>query len=602
MITRANIVACCIVLLWSSAIQAVPYFYPTTTDELPELNDENTKALVQNMGQWLNQLSEEDPNHPQFSDEHYKQSFLEMSGAIDYKLTAQIKAQIIYRTSKIRSATERTLGKSQMYFPIFEEYLAKKGMPRQIKYLTIVESNLNPVAKSHASAVGLWQFIPGTGKMYGLAINSQMDERSDTHKATDAATTMLSSLYERYGDWCLALAAYNCGPGRIDKLVKSKGYDYWKVRQYLPRETQMYVPFFMSVVYTFEYHAIHELKARPLERDLVITDTLHLPKGYKTLSSLATQYGVSQDLLKQLNPVYYKNYIPSSATNNILVLPARIVASHRGLAEQYNRILSIDTENPIKCIRRINKLEDLQLYQKAHQCTKEDILFWNRLPQDYVFQQGDMIAIRRYFAPKDMVYQATKTRKDIQDIRIHSLRVVGIDHEKEKALTAPVYVKTAPTQKSTGNIKIIAPRAAGVAPKATDSKFTESNTTNEKSSNLMDRVSKDRSRGRRLRGSASNSPAKNNNYQKAVAIPAAKATEQTAAPAVIDQQSLEQVESYGQQLQREAQVKLEVQQRNNTQALTVETLQKASQKMEEKRKAESSVKLPTRSRTRNLRD
>lgn len=563
MILRVHLFIICTVLI-ANVTQAIPYNLPTTTDDLPAIDEKASQALIENMGQWLNQQSE-DPNHPQFSDDHYKKSFLEMSGDIDFKLTKQIKAQILYRTNKIRSATERTLGLTEMYFPIFEEYLSKKGMPRAIKYLTIVESNLNPVARSHASAVGLWQFIPGTGRLYGLKVASYADERSDTHKATDAATTMLSNLYKRYGDWCLALAAYNCGPGRIDRLVKSKGYNYWVVRKYLPRETQNYVPFFMAVAYTYEYHALHELKAQQVERDLILTDTLHLATGYQTLSNLAKKYEVTRDLIKRLNPVYVKNYVPSGMKNPILVLPARIVAKERGLVEQYNRLMSIRTENPVKCIRRIHTAQDINFLMKAHQCTLEDIMFWNRFPKNYQLQAGDLIAIRKYYAPKDAKYNASKTREDITHIRIHSLKVIGIDHKEEKAVTSTVYAKTAPTKKATANnLKIVVPRATGVAPKPT----TSSEAPATKAPTLIERVSKDRSRARRLRGKQTQQviEPRTSAVRTNVSIPAVRATSNKPAATSTTKEAkvVQKVEECGKQLLREEKVKFSEKQESDT--------------------------------------
>jgi membrane-bound lytic murein transglycosylase D len=607
MILRVNLFIICTVFITSIAY-AIPYNLPTTTDELPEWDEKTSQALVENMGKWLNMQSE-DPNHPQFSDEHYKQSFLEMSGAINFKLTKQIKAQILYRTNKIRSATERTLGLTEMYFPIFEEYLSKKGMPRAIKYLTIVESNLNPVAKSHASAVGLWQFIPGTGRMYGLKVASYADERSDTHKATDAATTMLSNLYKRYGDWCLALAAYNCGPGRIDRLVKSKGYNYWVVRKYLPRETQNYVPFFMAVAYTYEYHALHELKAQRVEQDLILTDTLHLAAGYKSLSSLATKYGVTRDMVKRLNPVYIKNYIPSSMKNPILVLPARIVAQERGLMDQYNRLISINTENPIKCVRRIHTLQDINFLMQAHQCTLEDILFWNRLPKNYKLQAGDIIAIRKYYAPKDAKYNVAKTREEIASIRIHSLKVIGIDHQKEEAVTSTVYAKAAPSKAAANNLKIVAPKAMGTTPKPSTRTAPASKTPT-----LMERVSRDRSRTRRIRGKQTQrvigSTTSTPTQKSKVSVPAVRATVSApTAPKTAKKNNtttttkvIAGVEQHSQQLAREERIKLVTKQQMQATTDCLKDIRNRVDQIDADNKAKKEVKLPSRTRARNIRN
>ena len=474
-----------------------------TSPDYPVIDEELGKILVDGMGSLMNDYPDNNPDYPTFTDEHYRARFLEMSGEIQYRLTPDIKNHIIHRTERYRSATERTLGLTEMYFPIFEEYLSEKNIPHHLKYLPIVESNLNAVAKSHASAVGLWQFIPGTGKLYGLKVASYLDERSDTHKASQAAATMLSNLYKRYGDWPLALAAYNCGPGRVDKYVKGNDKDFWDIRKYLPRETQMYVPYFMAVAYSYEFHHLHELTPKKLPSDLVLTDSIHLEPGYQTLSQLSKKYKISLDTLKRLNPGYIKNYIPSGSKLNILVLPARIVAQVRNYAPALKRIMAMKSENPIKCIRRVNSEADLSKLMKAHRFSRNDLLFWNGLSTNYRVKKGDIIAVRKYRVPKD-AWPKKEVRKDIQSISIASLKVVGLDDKQEKAVTAPVYVsiknkklaqKLATTSISPSNRKERS--SFGIAP-------TKSNTQNAKvvpsqKNEVMAAISQNRSRERRLR-------------------------------------------------------------------------------------------------------
>lgn len=478
--------------------------------DYPTINDDLGKLLVEGMGSLMNENPDLDPNYPTFTDEHYRARFLEMSGEIQYRLTTDIKNHIIHRTERYRSATERTLGLTEMYFPIFEEYLAAKNIPHHLKYLPIVESNLNAVAKSHAAAVGLWQFIPGTGKLYGLKIVSYLDERSDTHKASNAAATMLSNLYKRYGDWSLALAAYNCGPGRVDKYVKGNDKNFWDIRKYLPRETQMYVPYFMAVAYSYEFYYLHELKPKRLPSDLVLTDSIHLEPGYQTLSQLSKKYKIDKDTLKRLNPGYIKNYVPSSSKHSILVLPARIVAKARNYEPAFKRIMSMKTKNPIKCIRRINTEADLGRMMKAHRFSRQDLLFWNGLPSNYRVKKGDLIAIRKYRVPKDAWQKKKAVRKNIKGIAIASLKVVGLDDEKKKALTAPVYVNIK-KQKLSSKIVASASRSTykgnkttmGILPTRTNfsRNTTAANITIQKikKDEVITTISQNRSRERRLR-------------------------------------------------------------------------------------------------------
>ncbi len=380
------------------------------------------------------------PTHiPEYPDAHYIQKFRDLSVDMEFRFTPQIKKQILYRTNTIRSATEKTLGKTSMYFPIFEEYLTRKGMPQILKYLPIVESNLNPIARSRASAVGLWQFIYSTGRLYGLRIASYHDERSDTHKATDAATSFLKALHTRYNDWCLALAAYNCGPGRIDKLVRSYGNDYWRIRPFLPRETQMYVPLFMAVAYVGEYYEFHNLRPTVFEKHLIWTDTIHLSKGYHSLQDLAKQYGVGYYDLYQLNPVYTRRYVSSKTRNNILVLPSSVVAELYGLQADYKSQIDRFPSNPVRVFRRISSMEELVFYTKVYGCDVKDILAWNGLDEDFVFDRTYMMAIRSSTSSKTFSHEDKFIFRE-RLLSIASLKVVGFDPTKGVYDVAPVYL------------------------------------------------------------------------------------------------------------------------------------------------------------------
>ena len=501
----------CLLLMttWSITASANHRDYPVINDQLGQL-------LVQGMNNLMNDFGPDHPDYPTFTDEHYRARFREMSGVIEYRLNTDIKNHILRRTERYRSATERTLGLTEMYFPVFEEYLSAKGMPHHLKYLPIVESNLNPVAKSRASAVGLWQFIPGTAKLYGLTVSSHLDERSNTYRASDAATTMLSNLYKRYGDWALALAAYNCGPGRVDRYVKGNDKDYWDIRSSLPRETQMYVPYFMAVAYCYEYYYLHELAIKRQHQDLVLTDSIHLEPGYHSFTQLGERFGLSPDTLKRLNPGYLKNYIPSKG-KHILVLPARIVAKFRGYEPGYQRIMNMRSENPIKCIRRVNNEAQLKRLMKAHRFTRQDLLFWNGLPSNYVIKRGDVMAIRKYPVPKDL-WNKMQAPPAVEGISIASLEVVGLDDQRKKALTAPVYVNIQ-TKKLSNKVKSGALALAGKTTPTAPAKVDKSNPyqlTNKmvavsaqpaKRSNIIDDVTQKRDRGRRLRTASAVEPA-----------------------------------------------------------------------------------------------
>ncbi len=216
--------------------------------------------------------------------------------------------------TKKRGLMERMLTTSQFYFPLFEQELDNYDIPLEVKYLAIVESALNPRAKSRVGATGLWQFMFSTGKMYGLDVSSYVDERSDPVASTVAACQYLSKLYEIFGDWDLALAAYNSGPGNVNKAIRrSGGYEnYWNIRRYLPRETAGYVPAFLATLYIFEYASEHGLRKTIVERPFFETDTVRV-KNTITFDQISELVGISKEELKILNPQYKLNIIPKVA-------------------------------------------------------------------------------------------------------------------------------------------------------------------------------------------------------------------------------------------------------------------------------------------------
>jgi membrane-bound lytic murein transglycosylase D len=213
--------------------------------------------------------------------------------------------------SRKRGLMERMLTKSQFYFPLFEQELDSYDVPLEMKYLAIVESALDPRARSRVGATGLWQFMYGTGKEYNLDVSSYVDERSDPINATKAATKYLKRLYGIYNDWDLALAAYNSGPGNVNKAIRrSGGYkNYWNLRQHLPRETAGYVPAFLATMYLFEYAEEHGLKGKKADRPYFETDTIHV-KSMLSFEQVSKMVGISVEELEVLNPSYKLNIVP----------------------------------------------------------------------------------------------------------------------------------------------------------------------------------------------------------------------------------------------------------------------------------------------------
>ncbi|WP_432412290.1 LysM peptidoglycan-binding domain-containing protein [Rasiella sp. SM2506] len=222
-----------------------------------------------------------------------------------------------------RKSLARLMALSDYYFPMFEEALDRHGLPLEMKYLAIVESALEPRATSRVGAQGLWQFMFSTGKMFGLDVNSYVDERSDPIMATEAACLYLKSLEKSLGDWDLALAAYNSGPGNVAKaLRRANGQtNYWNIRQYLPRETAGYVPAFLATMYIFEFAEEHGFKSNGPQFPFVATDTIKVQKMI-TLQQVAEVTNLDIDEVRFLNPSYKKDVIPFIEDENyVLRLP-----------------------------------------------------------------------------------------------------------------------------------------------------------------------------------------------------------------------------------------------------------------------------------------
>ncbi len=231
---------------------------------------------------------------------------------------------------------ERLMGLSNYYFPMFERELDNYDIPLEMKYLAIVESALKPRARSRVGATGLWQFMFATGKEYGLDVSSYVDERSDPIKATIAASKYLSKLYKLFGDWDLALAAYNSGPGNVSKAIRrSGGYqNYWNIRPNLPRETAGYVPAFLATMYIFEYAKEHGFVQHRPEFHLIETDTIHV-KQMITLDQVSEYTGVEIETLQFLNPAYKLDVIPFiEGKNYTLRLPRTIIGAFVNNEEQ----------------------------------------------------------------------------------------------------------------------------------------------------------------------------------------------------------------------------------------------------------------------------
>ena len=252
---------------------------------------------------------------PEYNDSLIRERIADMNAAspIEFRYNDDVMAHIDFYLKR-RSFIARLLGLTELYFPMFEEMLDKYDLPMELKYVTIIESALNPIARSRAGASGLWQFMLKTGQMYGLNSNSYVEDRFDPYKATEAACQHFIDLYKIYGDWALCLAAYNAGAGRINRAIKQSNdvNDYWVVRNKLPRETQKYVPAFIAAAYVFTYHVEHNI--RPLVPVIIDTqiDTVSI-KAELSFLVISNMLEIPMEHVELMNPAYKKQLIPAPA-------------------------------------------------------------------------------------------------------------------------------------------------------------------------------------------------------------------------------------------------------------------------------------------------
>ena len=321
---------------------------------------------------------------------------------------------------EVRSAIERfcspnyanTFSYAYYYFPIIEEEFTNAGIPIEIRTLAIVESGLNPLAKSGKSAVGIWQFMPATGKEFGLEINSMVDERCNPRLASRAAAQYLKRMYNIYGDWTLAIAAYNCGPGRVNRALSNSGVSledagrlFWDIYAYLPAETRGYVPLYMGATYAFAYHKAHGVEYSKPPMPLVV-DTIMINRPLH-LEQISSTIDIDIELLKMLNPQYTMAIIPATTKSYSLTLPAdricdyltnedAIHAKDSTYLKEYVIHANIEkkkTEAPPAKYHTVKKGDTLGGIAKKYGRTVNQLMKWNKLKNANSISIGQRIRV-----------------------------------------------------------------------------------------------------------------------------------------------------------------------------------------------------------------
>ena len=304
-----------------------------------------------------------------------------------------VRSYIIMYAEKMPERLSHMLSLAEYYFPIFEETLNAYDMPLELKYMAVIESALNPVAVSRARAKGMWQFIYSTAKIYGLKINTYVDERFDPVKAADAAARYLKDAYDVFGDWNLAISSYNCGLGNVNKAIRRAGgkKDFWAIYRYLPRETRGYVPAFVGAMYAFNFYREHGVTpaASPMPPSV---DTFYINKNLH-FRQITDVVGIPGEDLHNLNPQYLKEVIPGREEPSILRIPTKYTAAfvdmedslYRYKAEEFFSPSTLTNIHnglnniPERIVYRVKKGDYLGKIATKHHVTVSQIKQWNGL-------------------------------------------------------------------------------------------------------------------------------------------------------------------------------------------------------------------------------
>ena len=358
---------------------------------------------------------------PAYPDSVYEQRIEALNVQTPFELTynKEVKTFINLYAVKKKDLTAKMLGLAEIYFPMFEEILDKYDMPLEIKYLAIVESALNPAAGSRAGAKGLWQFMYGTGKVYGLKVSSMVDDRYDPYKSTVAACEHLTDLYDIYQDWSLALAAYNSGAGNVNRAVRRAGgtKNYWAVWPFLPRETRGYVPAFIAVNYVMNYAAEHNIY--PMKPNMFFYDidtvTIHDVLAFDQLNEML---GIPIDELKYLNPQFKLGIIPATGgTTYTIRIPRQYTADFLNNEEalyayktrkgiERDKLLAEVKKAKDRNIHIVRSGENLGLIARKYHVYVNQIKSWNNLRSSTIYP-GQRLVI--YGAGSSHYYAKSKT-------------------------------------------------------------------------------------------------------------------------------------------------------------------------------------------------
>lgn len=339
-------------------------------------------------------------------DEVYIERLKKMNSFIDIPYNSIVRNYIILYSEKMSEKMPQLLGLCRYYMPIFEEIFNRHDVPEELKAMAVIESFLNPTAVSRAGAKGMWQFMYSTAKLYGLHIDSFVDERMDPIKSAHAAAEYLKDAYNIFGDWNLAIASYNCGAGNVNKAIRRSGGKraFWDIYPYLPRETRGYVPAFVGALYTMTYYKEHGIVPQQVSLP-VATDTFRIDKmlHFKQVTELV---GIPLQTLKDLNPQYRHDIVPGNEREYILTIPFSYSSSFIDHEDSLYSYKADDYFNPViikkikeggdgeRIIHKVRSGEVLGLIAMKYRCTVSQIKRWNNLRSDNI-RVGQRLVIYR---------------------------------------------------------------------------------------------------------------------------------------------------------------------------------------------------------------
>jgi len=343
---------------------------------------------------------------PEFSDSVYIERLQRIPSVVELSYNKIVRNYIHVYTKKRREGVGRMVGLSDYYFPKIEEIFEGYGIPTELKYMAVIESALNPRAVSRVGATGMWQFMYGTARMYDLTINSYVDERRDPIKSAHAAALFMKDLYAMFNDWTLVIAAYNCGPGNVNKAIRRTGgkRDFWQIYYHLPRETRGYVPAYIAATYTFNYYKEHNLS--PIYPEIPIaTDTIQISENLH-LKQVSEVLNIPLKALRDLNPQYKENIIPAKGTSFPITMPMEYIGSFIDLQDSifnYKDSIYFNADNSIrnpkrsyyvpqaptnrdKLIYTVKSGDNLGFISEWYHVRTSDIRYWNNV-------RGNMIRV-----------------------------------------------------------------------------------------------------------------------------------------------------------------------------------------------------------------